>query len=96
MRASDTASHHGGDEFVILLSEVADPGDAAVIEEKILAVLAMPHAISERNVHLSASIGISIYPQDGHDADALIKNADAAMYQAKRKGSTTTVSSSRP
>jgi len=47
----------------------------------------MPHAISELNVHLSASIGISIYPQDGHDADTLIKNADAAMYLAKRKGS---------
>jgi EAL domain-containing protein (putative c-di-GMP-specific phosphodiesterase class I) len=46
----------------------------------------MPHAISERNVHLSASIGISIYPQDGHDADTLIKSADTAMYQAKGTG----------
>jgi diguanylate cyclase (GGDEF)-like protein/PAS domain S-box-containing protein len=96
VRASDTVSRHGGDEFVILLSEVADPGDAAFIAEKILAALAMPYAISERNVHLSASIGISIYPQDGDDADALIKSADAAMYQAKRKGSRTTISSSRP
>jgi diguanylate cyclase (GGDEF)-like protein len=76
----------------ILLSEVAEAGDAAFIAEKIIAGLAMPFAISERNVHLNASIGISIYPQDGHDADNLIKNADTAMYQAKRKGSTTTVS----
>jgi diguanylate cyclase (GGDEF)-like protein/PAS domain S-box-containing protein len=87
VRTSDTVSRHGGDEFVILLSEVAEAGDAAFIAEKILAALAMPHVISERNVHLSASVGISIYPQDGHDADTLIKNADTAMYQAKEKGS---------
>jgi diguanylate cyclase (GGDEF)-like protein len=87
VRTSDTVSRHGGDEFVILLSEVAQSGDAAISAEKILAALAMPHAISDHNVHLSASIGISIYPQDGHDADTLIKNADAAMYLAKRKGS---------
>jgi diguanylate cyclase (GGDEF)-like protein len=87
VRTSDTVSRHGGDEFVILLSEVSDAGDAAFIAEKILAALAMPHAISERNVHLSASIGISIYPQDGDDADTLIKSADSAMYQAKDKGS---------
>jgi diguanylate cyclase (GGDEF)-like protein/PAS domain S-box-containing protein len=87
VRTSDTVSRHGGDEFVILLSEVAEAGDAAFIAEKILAGLAMPHVISERNVHLSAGVGISIYPQDGSDADALIKNADTAMYQAKEKGS---------
>jgi diguanylate cyclase (GGDEF)-like protein/PAS domain S-box-containing protein len=87
LRTSDTVSRHGGDEFVILLSEVADPGDAAFSAEKILTALARPHAISELNVNLSASIGISIYPQDGHDAETLIKNADTAMYQAKGKGS---------
>jgi diguanylate cyclase (GGDEF)-like protein len=72
---------------VILLSEIAEAGDAAISAEKILAALAMPHAISESDAHLSACIGISIYPQDGHDAETLIKNADAAMYLAKRKGS---------
>jgi diguanylate cyclase (GGDEF)-like protein len=87
VRTSDTVSRHGGDEFVILLSEVADAGDAAFSAERILAALAMSHAICERNVHLSASIGISIYPQDGQDADTLIKSADTAMYQAKGKGS---------
>jgi diguanylate cyclase (GGDEF)-like protein len=86
VRTSDTISRHGGDEFVILLSEIAEAGDAAISAEKILAALAMPHAISELNVHLSASIGISIYPQDGNDADTLIKSADTAMYQAKGKG----------
>jgi diguanylate cyclase (GGDEF)-like protein/PAS domain S-box-containing protein len=87
VRTSDTVSRHGGDEFVILLVEIAEAGDAAISAKKILAALARPHAISELNVRLSASIGISIYPQDGHDADTLIKNADAAMYLAKRKGS---------
>ena len=86
VRTSDTVSRHGGDEFVVLLSEIAEAGDAAISAEKILAVLVMPHAISELNVNLSASIGISIYPQDGHDADTLIKSADTAMYQAKGKG----------
>ncbi len=83
VRTSDTVSRYGGDEFVILLSEIAEAGDAAISAEKILAALAMPHAISESNVNLSASIGISIYPQDGHDAETLIKNADAAMYLVK-------------
>ena len=87
VRASDTVSRHGGDEFVVLLSEVADAGDAAFLAERILSALEIPYAISERDVHLSASIGISIYPQDGHDADFLIKSADTAMYQAKGKGS---------
>jgi diguanylate cyclase (GGDEF)-like protein/PAS domain S-box-containing protein len=86
VRTSDTVSRHGGDEFVILLSEVADAGDAAFSAKKILAALARAHAISELNVNLSASIGISIYPQDGHDAETLIENADTAMYQAKGKG----------
>jgi len=87
IRTSDTVSRHGGDEFVILLSEIAEAGDAAISAEKILGALAMPHTISELKVNLSASIGISIYPQDGQDADTLIKNADAAMYLAKGKGS---------
>jgi len=86
VRSSDTVSRHGGDEFVVLLSEVAAAGDAAISAEKILAAIAMPHAISGHDLHLSASIGISIYPEDGHDADSLIKSADTAMYQAKGKG----------
>jgi diguanylate cyclase (GGDEF)-like protein/PAS domain S-box-containing protein len=87
VRASDTVCRYGGDEFVILLTQVADSGDAAFIAEKALAALAVPHVIFERNVQLNASVGISIYPQDGHDAETLIKNADTAMYQAKGKGS---------
>jgi diguanylate cyclase (GGDEF)-like protein/PAS domain S-box-containing protein len=85
VRSSDTVSRHGGDEFVVLLPEVGDAGDAGSTAEKILTALAKPYAISERDIHLSGCIGISIYPEDGHDADTLIKNADTAMYQAKGK-----------
>jgi diguanylate cyclase (GGDEF)-like protein len=86
VRNSDTVSRLGGDEFVVLLPEIADAGDAAVSAEKILAAIAKPYVISERELHLTGSIGISIYPEDGHAADTLIKCADTAMYEAKRKG----------
>jgi diguanylate cyclase (GGDEF)-like protein len=86
VRSSDTVSRHGGDEFVVLLPEVGEAGDAGSTAEKILAALAKPYAIAERDLHLTGCIGISIYPEDGHDADTLIKNADTAMYQAKGKG----------
>ena len=86
VRSSDTISRLGGDEFVVLLPEVADAGDAAFTAEKILAAIASPFALSGQNLRLSGCIGISIYPEDGHTADALIKNADTAMYDAKEKG----------
>jgi diguanylate cyclase (GGDEF)-like protein len=86
VRGSDTVSRLGGDEFVILLPEVADAGDAAFTAEKILAALAKPYVVSENNLQLTGCIGISLYPQDGHTADILIKSADTAMYQAKEKG----------
>jgi diguanylate cyclase (GGDEF)-like protein/PAS domain S-box-containing protein len=86
VRTSDTVSRIGGDEFVILLPEVADAVDAAFAAEKVLAALAKPYVISERDLNLTGCIGISIYPEDGHNADTLLKSADAAMYQAKGQG----------
>ncbi|MGO8814156.1 MAG: putative bifunctional diguanylate cyclase/phosphodiesterase [Terriglobia bacterium] len=83
VRSSDTVSRHGGDEFVVLLPEIGDASDVGFTAEKILAAIAQPFAIDGRNIHLSGCAGISIYPEDGHDAEALIKNADAAMYVAK-------------
>jgi diguanylate cyclase (GGDEF)-like protein/PAS domain S-box-containing protein len=83
VRSSDTVSRHGGDEFVVLLPEIEDATDAGSTAEKILTTIAKPYAIGGRDLHLSGCIGISIYPEDGHDAQALIKNADAAMYMAK-------------
>ena len=86
VRSSDTVSRQGGDEFVILLSEVTQGGDAAVIADKILHVLREPHRLDEHDLHLTGSIGIVAYPDDGKDADTLLKNADFAMYQVKSSG----------
>jgi diguanylate cyclase (GGDEF)-like protein len=86
VRASDTVSRRGGDEFVILLSEITHPIDAATSAQKILHSLQSPHSIEGNDLQVRCSIGISIYPQDGEDSETLVKSADAAMYCAKRKG----------
>jgi diguanylate cyclase (GGDEF)-like protein/PAS domain S-box-containing protein len=86
LRCSDTVSRQGGDEFVILLSEIADPTDVAITANKILLLLNAPHAIGGQDLVVGGSLGISIYPVDGEDAQTLIKNADTAMYRAKERG----------
>jgi diguanylate cyclase (GGDEF)-like protein/PAS domain S-box-containing protein len=86
VRKSDTVSRQGGDEFVILLSEVTHASDAAIIAAKIIAELKRRHRIGKHRLRISASIGLSTYPNDGEDAETLIKNADAAMYDAKQSG----------
>ena len=86
VRSSDTVSRQGGDEFVILVTEDKYAEGAALPASKLLAALAVPHSIAEHELHVTASIGISVYPEDGHDAETLIKNADTAMYHAKEKG----------
>jgi len=86
VRSSDTVSRNGGDEFVILLAEIERPEDAAVSAEKILAALAARHHIGGHELQVSSSIGVSVYPFDGQDAETLIKNADMAMYHAKDNG----------
>jgi diguanylate cyclase (GGDEF)-like protein/PAS domain S-box-containing protein len=86
VRSSDTVSRQGGDEFAILLSEVAHAHDAAVAAEKMLAALSEPHRIEELELYVSASIGIVTYPDDGDTAETLLKNADTAMYRAKDCG----------
>jgi diguanylate cyclase (GGDEF)-like protein/PAS domain S-box-containing protein len=86
VRKSDTVSRQGGDEFVILLPEVTHAADAAVSAEKIIAEVKRVHSIGEHNLHITVSIGVSTYPDNGEDAEALIKNADTAMYHAKQGG----------
>ena len=86
VRSSDTVSRQGGDEFVILLAEVAHAKSAAVIAEKILVALRAPMLIDQREVHVTVSIGVVTYPDDGSDAETLLKKADFAMYQAKDSG----------
>jgi diguanylate cyclase (GGDEF)-like protein/PAS domain S-box-containing protein len=86
LRTTDTVSRQGGDEFVILLTDLNRGQDAAMRAERILAALAAPYEIGSHTVHASASIGIVIFPDDSGDADTLLKNADFAMYHAKECG----------
>ncbi len=83
VRETDTVCRRGGDEFVILLAEIECQQDAAHVAEKVLSAVAQPHVIDGKAVWISASIGISVYPDDGENQHALMRCADAAMYQAK-------------
>ena len=86
VRSSDTVSRQGGDEFVIVLSQIHQADDAAASAQKIIAALAAPHELAHHQLHVSATIGITVYPDDGADAQTLIKCADVAMYHAKASG----------
>ena len=86
VRASDTVSRQGGDEFVVLLSEAEQWEDAVIVAGRMLDAVAAPYSIDNHELHVSTSIGVSVFPDDGADAETLIKNADTAMYQAKENG----------
>jgi diguanylate cyclase (GGDEF)-like protein/PAS domain S-box-containing protein len=86
VRTSDTVSRQGGDEFVVLLSEMEQSEDAAISALRILQAVTEAHTIDHHDLHVTASIGVSVFPDDGKDAETLIKNADTAMYQAKENG----------
>ena len=86
VRAPDTVSRQGGDEFVVLLQEVQQSEDAAITARRVLQAVAEPHSIDQHDLHVTSSMGVSVYPDDGLDAETLIKNADTAMYQAKENG----------
>jgi len=86
VRVSDTVSRQGGDEFLVLLPDIERSQDAARFAAKMLTAQAFPHRIDAQELHVTVSIGIGLYPDDGHDADAVIKSADTAMYHAKEKG----------
>jgi diguanylate cyclase (GGDEF)-like protein len=86
IRGSDSVSRQGGDEFVVLLLDLEHAEDAAVTARRMLEAVALPHSVDHHDLHVTASIGVSVYPDDGLDADTLIKNADTAMYQAKENG----------
>ncbi len=89
VRAVDTVSRLGGDEFVVVLHEIQHPDDAMMVAEKIIAALATAALVDGHTLHATPSIGISIYPDDGEEAYALMKNADTAMYHAKENGRNT-------
>ncbi|HNG86574.1 bifunctional diguanylate cyclase/phosphodiesterase, partial [Accumulibacter sp.] len=89
MRESDTVGRLGGDEFLIIIEDISDPSAASHIAENILGVLQNSPVIVNQEFFVGASIGISVFPQDGIDAETLMKNADVAMYRAKERGRNT-------
>jgi diguanylate cyclase (GGDEF)-like protein len=86
VRNSDTVSRQGGDEFVVLLNGIETVHDAALTAAKLIRVMAQPHMIGDHRLQVTLSIGLSVYPDDGNDVEAILKNADTAMYQAKKGG----------
>ena len=86
IRKEDTVARSGGDEFIVVLGSLGDPGDAAIIGSKIVHELSKPLHVEQHELGISCSVGISVYPEDGRDVNALIVNADVAMYHAKRTG----------
>jgi len=86
VRLSDTVSRQGGDEFVVLLSEVEEAQDATLTAKKLIKAMAKPHIAGGHRLHITLSIGISLYPDDGKNVEEMIRNADTAMYQAKKSG----------
>ena len=76
----------GGDEFVVLVEELGDPAELIGVARKIIETVAQPVMVHERTCAVTASVGISTYPEDGKDSQTLLKNADAAMYRAKEQG----------
>jgi diguanylate cyclase (GGDEF)-like protein/PAS domain S-box-containing protein len=86
VRGADTVSRQGGDEFVVLLPDLQQAEDAAIMAGRILRDVAKPHLLDQYELHVTTSIGVSVFPDDGMDAETLIKNADTAMYQAKENG----------
>jgi len=86
LRIDDSIARLGGDEFVLLLNDLQESGDAGMVATKVLEVLAQPFSLAGQELYLTASLGISIYPDDGLDVSALLKQADLAMYQAKAEG----------
>ena len=86
VRQSDTVCRQGGDEFVVLLAEVEAPPDAALAAGKVIEAMAAPFAIGEHRLHLGMTVGVSLYPDDATDVDTVLRNADTAMYHAKRHG----------
>jgi len=87
VRGMDTVCRQGGDEFIIVLTEIAHPQDVTVVAKKIIEVISEPISLQENELHITTSIGIAIYPSSGADDEKeLLKKADSALYEVKHKG----------
>jgi diguanylate cyclase (GGDEF)-like protein/PAS domain S-box-containing protein len=86
VREIDTVCRLGGDEFVLVLPELREAADAGAVARKLLTLLSQPYSIEGHRLRITPTLGISIYPRDGADADTLMRNADTAMYHAKESG----------
>ena len=86
VRETDTVCRHAGDEYLIVLSALREPMEAALVAEKVLAIFEEVFVLESHEVQISASVGISVYPDDGQTLEDLIRNADAAMYHSKKNG----------
>jgi diguanylate cyclase (GGDEF)-like protein/PAS domain S-box-containing protein len=86
LREEDTVARLGGDEFLFLLPEIDDVEDAARVARKVLAELVTPFSVHGHELHVTASVGIAMFPHDGGDAETLVRNADSALYRAKEQG----------
>jgi diguanylate cyclase (GGDEF)-like protein/PAS domain S-box-containing protein len=86
VRSPDTVIRQGGDEFIVVLQELRRPQNAVFTVERLLKTVAVDHSIDQHEIHITTSVGVSVYPHDGQDAETLIRNADIAMYHAKKDG----------
>jgi diguanylate cyclase (GGDEF)-like protein len=86
LREADTVARLGGDEFVVLTPDLRSTADVPAVGEKLLEAVRAPIALEEQEVHITVSIGVSLFPDDGEDADALLRRSDSALYQAKEGG----------
>ena len=86
LREADTVARLGGDEFVVLTPDLRSGTDVAAVGEKLLEAARAPIVLEDREVHVTVSIGVSLFPDDGEDADGLLRRSDSALYQAKESG----------
>jgi diguanylate cyclase (GGDEF)-like protein/PAS domain S-box-containing protein len=86
VREKDTVARQGGDEFIVVVTELGDAQDSGLVAANVLQRISQPYSIGNRELHVNASIGIAVFPEDGRDVETLLKNSDIAMYHAKSAG----------